>query len=216
VGRIGVRDEKAVRSGLVPAHHVRCPGQRHLDHVRPASRRADRSQRVHDAQSAVCDVVRPGRRRPHRPVDAASSPVSRGEVRGHGRYGQIQIARVQRTQPDPGITHEQLEHLIPSLPVEATTNPVQHAVRSGVPANGTQRDRDAGEPEIQRAALKTVRLCAQGIRTQCDSPAVPVIAEVLICLVQGEYHTGQTVVQGQVRRTQRAARPSVVRGSSYC
>ena len=39
---------------------------------------------------------------------------------------------------------------------------------------------------------------AQCIRTSYDGLAVPVIAEVLACLVQREDHAGQTVVEGRV------------------
>jgi len=105
---------------------------------------------------------------------------------------------VQRTESDAGITHEELEHLVPSLPVEAITNPVQRPVRGCVPAKRTQRDRDADEPEVQRAALQAVDLRAQCIRAPRDGLAVPVIAEVPVCLVQRKDHTGQTVVEGRV------------------
>lgn len=98
---IGVRDEKAVGAGLVPGHHVRRPGQRHLGHVLSARCVAHRSQREHDAQSAVCDVV-------------------------------------------------------PPLPVEAITNPVQRPVCDVVPVKRTQRDGDAGESEVQGAVLDAI------------------------------------------------------------
>jgi len=105
---------------------------------------------------------------------------------------------VQRTESDAGITHEELEHLVPSLPVAATTNPVQCPVCGCVLPKRTQRDRDADQPEVKRAALEAVDLCAQCIRTPCDGLEVSVIAEVLVCLVQREDHTGQTVVEGRV------------------
>jgi hypothetical protein len=59
-GWIGARDEEAVRAGLVPAHYVRRPGQRHLDHVLLADCLAYRSQCVHDPESAMCYVVGAG------------------------------------------------------------------------------------------------------------------------------------------------------------
>jgi hypothetical protein len=44
VRRIGVRHQKAIRPALVPPRHVRCPGQRQLDHVRrPAAAPTDAS-----------------------------------------------------------------------------------------------------------------------------------------------------------------------------
>jgi hypothetical protein len=67
-----------------------------------------------------------------------------------------------------------------------------------VPAQRTQRDRDAGQPEVERAALQAVDLRAQYIRAPRHSLAVPVIAEVLVGLVQRKDHAGQTMVEGRV------------------
>jgi hypothetical protein len=112
--------------------------------------------------------------------------VSRGEVWGHGHDGQVQVARVQRTESDAGITGEQFEHLVPSLPAEAIADPVQRPVCGCVPAKDTQRDRDAGQPGVQRGVREAVDVRAQCIRTSYDDLAVPVIAEVQVCLVQRE------------------------------
>jgi hypothetical protein len=85
----------------------------------------------------MCHVVWAARRRPYRPVDAARGAVGRGEIWGHGHDGQVQVARVQRTKSDAGITGELFEHLVPSLPAEAIADPVQRPVCGCVPARDT-------------------------------------------------------------------------------
>jgi hypothetical protein len=97
---------------------------------------------------------------------------------------------VQRTESYASITQQEFEHLVPSPPVEAATNPVQRPVCGCVLAKHSQRDRDADEPEVQRTALDAIDLCAQCIRTPFDGLAVSVVAEVLVCLVQREDDTG--------------------------
>jgi hypothetical protein len=64
VGWVRMGNEEAIRAGLVAAHHVRCPGQGHVDHVLSVGRMAYSGQRIHDAQRPVRKVVRPGRRWP--------------------------------------------------------------------------------------------------------------------------------------------------------
>jgi hypothetical protein len=97
------------------------------------------------------------------------------------------------------------------MPVEAIMDAVQRPVCGRVPAKRAQRDRDTGQAEIQRTTVKVVDPCAQCIRTRFDGPAIPVIAEVLVCLMQREDHPGQTVVQGRIRRVRAGAVDQPVR-----
>jgi hypothetical protein len=142
-----VRDQEAVRRGLVPCDHVGGSGQRQLDQVLPVGRLADDRQRERDAQGAVRDVVRPCRRRPDGPVHAVVGPVRGREVWRDGGDGQVEVSGVESAQRDAGIAHEELEHLVPALTVEAGANQPQCPVGRLVPARCPQRDGDPREAE---------------------------------------------------------------------
>jgi hypothetical protein len=91
--RVGVRDEKPVRAGLVTRDDVRRTRQGQVDQVGAAGRVAGGGQGVDDAERAVRQVVEPGRDPgADLPVHATRRRFRCSQVRRHGQDGQVQVA----------------------------------------------------------------------------------------------------------------------------
>jgi hypothetical protein len=76
--------------------------------------------------------------------------------------------------------------------------PGQRPVCGCVPAERTQLGCGAGEPEVQRGALKAVDLCAQRIRTPPGGLAVPVIAKCWYASCSARTTPARPLVEGPV------------------
>lgn len=203
---IGVRDQEARRAALVPAHDIRCSGERQFCQLGKARCVTHGGEGVNDTQGAVRDVVEARLHSgAHLPVHAAPRRLARPHVWRDREDGKAGITGSKCTQCDAGIPAEQLELVTPSLPVEAGPDDLEGMI-GGCSGGGVceqvvdrvQGDGHPGEAGVQRTMAHLIDCSGDRPTAANGRVGVPVVGEMPVSLKKRGHDSRGTAVQGGI------------------